>query len=162
MRIRNAICAVMAAVMLFALTACEENNRAIKLTVMLNGVNVKAPLTVENLGDDFSLVDGFISYKDDLVAAPTFDEDTRESDDRKKKITLLSGLGKSLSVNGITEGSTKSEVRKANGEPAEKSTSEQNTETWTYLSDRAPEGIYYLEIQFDDNDRVCHMDIAFE
>lgn len=163
MTLKKALCAVMAIVMLFALTACESGSRAIKLTVKLNGVSVKAPLTVENLGDDYSLVDGFISYKDDIVAAPTFDEGANESDVRKKKIILLSGFGKSLSVNGITEGSAKSEVKKAIGEPAKKSKSEDlNMETWTYLSDRAPGGVYYLEILFDNKDRVWCMNVAFE
>lgn len=163
MTLRKVFCAVMATVMLQVLTACEESSRAIKLTVKLNGAVARAPLTVDDLGDDYSLVDGFISYKDDIIAAPTFDENAKESDDRKKKIILLSSSGSSLSVNGIAEGSAKSEVKKANGEPAKKSRSEDlNMETWTYLSDRAPEGVYYLEILFDNKDRVWRMNVAFE
>ena len=46
MTLKTALCAVMAALLLSALTACKGGSNSDKLTVKLNGVTVSALLTV--------------------------------------------------------------------------------------------------------------------
>ena len=163
MRPRNALCAVMAIVMLFAFTACRSGGvKASELDVKLNGVSVSAPLTVEKLGSDYSMdKSGFaITYKGELVAGVIFDENSTESDNRKKKITglltIANGGTKSVSVNGIVTGSAQSEVLKAIGEPWKK---EETLDMWVYHEDGKPENDNYLLISFDKDNRVSQITV---
>lgn len=162
MTLKKALCAVMAVFMLFALTACKSGEKSDKLTIQLNGVTVSAPLTVEKLGSDYSVDrSGFaITYKGELVAGVIFDENSTESDNRKKKVTRLlsiaNGGTKSVSVNGIVTGSAQSEVLKAIGEPWKK---EETLDMWVYHEDGKPENENYLLISFDKDDKVSQITV---
>lgn len=157
MTLKKALCAVMTLVMLFVLTACKSGGKPDELTVTLNGVTVKAPLTVEKLGSDYSLDrSGYaITYKGEPVAGVIFDENSTESDNRKKNIIELlsttNGGAKSVSVNGIITGSAQSEVLKAIGEPWIK---EETLDMWVYHEDGKPTNDNYLLIMFDKDNRV--------
>lgn len=157
MTLKKALCAVMTLVMLFVLTACKRGGKPDELTVKLNGVTVSAPLTVEKLGSDYSLDrSGYaITYKGEPVAGVIFDENSTESDNRKKNIIELlsttNGGAKSVSVNGIITGSAQSEVLKAIGEPWIK---EETLDMWVYHEDGKPTNDNYLLIMFDKDNRV--------
>lgn len=168
MKVKKALCVIMAAVMLFALTACKSGGGEVKeLTVTLNGVTVSAPLTVEKLGSDYSvkfdpdIKIGVIFYKDqNLAILVTFDENTTEYDYRKKNIKTINGR-KNVSVNGITRGSSKSDVKNAIGSPTETEII-QKAEYWIYLKDGKAKGERYLLIMFDKNDKVSDMEVDLE
>ena len=157
MTLKKALCAVMTLVMLFVLTACKSGGKPDELTIELNGVTVSAPLTVEKLGSDYSLDrSGYaITYKGEPVAGVIFDENSTESDNRKKNIIELlsttNGGAKSVSVNGIITGSAQSEVLKAIGEPWIK---EETLDMWVYHEDGKPTNDNYLLIMFDKDNRV--------
>ena len=160
MMLKRALCAIMAMVMLFALTACKSGGNSDKLVIKLNGVIISAPLTVEKLGSDYSVdKSGFaIMYKGEVVAGVIFDENSSESDHSKKKITRLlsiaNGGTKSVSVNGIVTGSAQSEVLNAVGEPWKK---EETLDMWVYHEDGKPENENYLLISFDKDNRVSQI-----
>ena len=162
MTLKKALCAVMAIVMLFALTACKSGGEVKELTVTLNGVTVSASSTLEMLGGDYSvkfdsITDiGEIFYKDQFLALVTFDENTAEYDTRKKKIKTLNG--KSVSVNGITVGSSKSDVKNAIGSPTDAEKMDVLwAEGWRYCKDER-----YLLILFDKNDKVSLIEVDLE
>ena len=165
MTFKMTLCAVTAIVMLFALTACKSGEKSDKPTIQLNGVIVSAPLTVEKLGSDYSVDrSGFvITYKGELVAGVIFDEDSTESDHRKKKITSLlsiaNGGTKSVSVNGIVTGSAQSDVLNAIGEPWLK---EETLDMWVYHEDGKPDNDNYLLISFDKDNRVSQITVRPE
>ena len=168
--IKKALCVVMALVMLFALSACKSGGGEVKeLTVTLNGVTVSAPFTVEKLGSDYSVKFdpdiniGEIFYKgQNLALLVTFDENTAEYDHRKKNIKTLNG--RSVSVNGITYGSSKSDVMNAIGSPTE--TEKMNgglwTEGWLYRKGGKAKGERYLVVFFDKNDKISDMEVDLE
>ena len=169
MRLKKAFCAIMATVMLFAFTACKSGGEVKELTVTLNGVTVSAPLTVEKLVSDYSVKInsdtkiGEIFYKDqNLALLVTFDENTAEYDYRKKNIKTLNG--RSVSVNGITYGSSKSDVKNAIGSPTE--TEKMNgglwTEGWLYRKGGKANDERYLVIFFDKNDKISNMEVDLE
>ena len=160
MTFKKPLCAVMAIFMLLTLTACKSG-KLDKLTIKLNGVTVKSPLTVEKLGDDYSVFFGVVAYKDDLIAFAVFDEDATESDERKKKIKMLTSFNvdsidapTGLSVNGFFTGYTKSQAQDMIGEPTEKVQSSDimtndPMEAWLYREEGAAEDDNYLVICFD-------------
>lgn len=167
--LKRVLCAVTAAVMLFALTACKSGGEVKELTVTLNGVTVSAPFTVEKLGSDYSvkydpnIKIGEIFYKgQNLALLVTFDENTAEYDNRRKNIKTLNG--KSVSINGIAYGSTKSDVKNAIGPPTkeEKINMMGRAESWLYLKDGKAKGERYLIIFFDNNDKVIEMEVDLE
>lgn len=165
MTLKKALCVLMALVVLFSLTACKKSGKPDKLTIKLNGVTVSAPLTVENLGSDYSVDRSSfaITYKGELVAGVIFDENSTESDNRKKKITRLlsitNGGTKSVSVNGIVTGSAQSEVLKVIGEPWIK---EETLDMWVYHEDGKPENDNYLLVSFDNDNRVSQITVRPE
>lgn len=168
MTLKKVLCAVMAIVMLFALTACKSGGEVKDLTVTLNGVTVSAPFTVENLGSDYSVKIisgtkiGEVFYKDqNLALLVTFDENTAEYDYRKKNIKTFNG--RCVSVNGITYGSSKSDVKNAIGPPTE--TEKMKgwwTEGWLYRKDGKAKGERYLVIFFDKNDKISDLEVDIE
>lgn len=171
MTLKKALCVVMVITMLFALTACKSGGGEVKeLTVTLNGVTVSAPLTVEKLGSDYSvkfdpdIKIGEIFYKDqNLALLVTFDENTTENDYRKKNIKTLNRR-KNVSVNGITRGSSKSDVKNAIGSPTETEKIKGGlwTESWLYFKGGKAKGERYLLIMFDKNDKVSNLEVDLE
>lgn len=168
MTLKKALCVVMVIIMLFSITACKSGGVEVKkLTVTLNGVTVSAPFTVEKLGSDYSvefdpdIKIGEIFFKDqNLALLVTFDEKTTENDYRKKNIKTLNGR-KNISVNGITRGSSKSDVKNAIGSPTETETINK-AEYWIYLKDGKAKGERYLLIAFDKNDKVSYLEVDLE
>lgn len=156
----------MAAVILFALTACKSGGgKASDLDIKLNGVTVTAPLTVEKLGSYYSVENAnlTINYKGEIIAGVIFDSGSTESDFRKKKIKTLLSLPdagtKSVSVNGIITGSTQSEVLKAIGKPTEKV---EELAMWVYREDGKPHDDNYLLVSFDEDDKVLSFIVSPE
>ena len=169
MTIKKALCAVLAAFLLFTLTACKSVSKPNALTITLNGVTVSAPLTVEKLGSDYSvkfdpdIKIGEIFYKDqNLGLLVTFDENTAEHDHRKKNIKTLNG--RCVSVNGITYGSSKSEVINAIGSPTETEKMDGGwwTEGWLYRKGGKAKGERYLVVFFDKNEKISGMEVDLE
>lgn len=168
MTLKKALCVVMVITMLFVLTACKSGGGEVKeLTVTLNGVTVSAPLTVEKMGSDYSvkfdpdIKIGEIFYKDqNLALLVTFDENTAEYDYRKKNIKTINGR-KNVSVNGISRGSSKSDVKNAIGSPTETEII-QKAEYWLYRKGRNAKGERYLLIMFDKNDKVSYLEVDLE
>lgn len=168
MTLKKVLCAVMAVVMLFALTACSSGGKVKELTVTLNGVTVSAPITIEKLGSDYSVKFdpvtkiGEIFYKDRVLALVTFDENTAEYDHRKKNIKTLNG--RSISVNGITYGSSKADVKNAIGTPTETEKFDVGwwAEGWLYRKGGKASGERYLVIFFDKNDKLSDMEVDLE
>lgn len=152
--------------MLLALTACKSSVKSSELEVKLNGVTVSALSTVEMLGSDFSVnlntdTIGYIFYREQPIALVALDENSAESDISKRKILELSGKG--VSVNGITVGSSKSDVKKSIGSPTEKHNIEEvGMEIWYYSDDGRADDENYLMITFDKNGQVHFFDVAFE
>lgn len=171
MTLKKALCAVMALIMLFALTACKGEGGEVKeLTITLNGVTVSAPFTVEMLGSDYSVKYdtvtkiGQIFYKDqNLAVLVTFDENTSESDFRKKNIKTINGR-ENVSINGITKGSSKSDVKSAIGSPTDTEKFDEGlwAEGWLYCKGGKKNGETYLYIMFDKNDKVSYQEVDLE
>lgn len=168
MTFKKALCVVMAITMLFALTACKSGGVEVKeLTVTLNGVPVSSPFTVEKLGSGYSvefdpdIKIGEIFYKNqNLAILVTFDENSAGIDYRKRNIKTLNGR-KNVSVNGISRGSTMSDVKNAIGPPTETEIINK-AEYWLYLKGGKPNGERYLLIVFDKNDKVSYLEVDLE
>lgn len=182
MTLKRALCAIMAIIMLFTLTACKSSNLEIKLC----GVTVKAPLTLDKLGDDFTLFSfgefdgvvefggkssGILMHKGELVADIIFKEGSEESDYRKRKIESLMSLSKDfsdgLSVNGFIQGYVKSQALDMIGEPTEKiqfndALTNEPFENWYYREDGASEDDNYLVIGFDKYDKAWNIVVELE
>lgn len=172
MTLKKALCAVMAIVMLFALTACRRNGgvMAYELNIKINGVPISDPLTphtVDMLGSDYSVrldpyddTFGHILYKDQVIALAEFDQNAAGNDIRKRNIKSLSG--KSVSVNGVTIGSSMSDVKNAIFSPTEKdSQKEFGIETWFYRKEGKSDSENYLIIWFE-GDKVFDMVVDLE
>lgn len=170
MMLKRVLCVVMAFTMLFALTACKSGAADLKeLTVSFDGITISAPFTVDNFGSDYSveydpeIKIGKVFYKDkNLGLLVTFSENTTEYDYRKKNIKTLSG--KNVSVNGITCGSSKSEIKKAIGSPTEteKLGAGLWTELWSYCKGGKKNCDRYLLIMLDKNDKAFDLEVDLE
>lgn len=170
MMLKRVLCAVMSLTTLFALTACKSGDAEVKeLTVAFNGITISTPCTVESFGSDYSveydpeIKIGKVYYKDkNLGLLVTFTENTAEYDYRKKNIKTLSG--KNVSINGITYGSSKSEVKKAIGSPTETEKLDAGfwTEFWSYNKGGKKNGDRYLLIMFDKNGKAFDMEVDLE
>ena len=178
MTLKRTFCAVMAIVMLFTLTACGES-KVYQLTIKIDDRPVTLPFTVEQLGNGYSvygyyerpdgMIGGDIIYKSieppitEIVVQFVCDREESKSEYGKQEIKSLHSTGKNLSVNGVTEGSTKSDVLETFGEPNEKNTSDDGTtELWYYCDNGKKRDDYYLRIGIDENDTVCSIDVVLE
>ena len=167
MTLKRALCAIMAIVMLCALTACKKDSvKSSDLEVKINGITVSASFTVEMLGSDYSVKPdtdtvGYIVYEEQSIAMVAFDENSAVDDLRKKAIKEVAGRG--VSVNGITPGASRSDVNKAIGSPTEKHSIERlDMEVWYYREDGRSDDENYLMITFDANGEIYLIDVAFE
>ena len=185
MTFKKSLCAVMAIFMLFSLTACKSG-KLDNLEIKLCGVTVKAPLTLDKLGDDFTLfgfgefdgvvevggkTSGILLHKGELVADVIFKEGSKESDYRKRKIESIMSFSEDfsdgLSVNGFMQGYVKSQALDMIGEPTEKIQSNDfmtndPLETWVYRENGASEDDSYLVIGFDKYDKAWEIIVDLE
>lgn len=78
-----------------------------------------------------------------------------------KELTVTLNGRKNVSVNGITHGSSKSDVKNAIGSPTETEII-QKSEYWIYLKGGKAKGERYLLIMFDKNDKVSDLEVDLE
>ena len=177
MTLKKALCAVMAIVMLFALTACGKS-KVYQLTIKIDDRPVTLPFTVEQLGNEYSvygyyerpdgMISGDIIYrsiippKTEIVVQFICDKQA-DSDYGKQKIKALYSMHKWFSVNGITVGSSMSDVLETFGEPTGKRNfNDEVAEVWFYCEDGKQEDDYYLRISFDEDDMVLVIGVVLE
>ncbi len=126
-------------------------------TVMLNGKSVSNPATIEALGEGYSFDYPTLYYNGEASAVVIFDENSEQDGELKREIKWLMNGAQSgtpndaLSVNGINLGSGQSEVLEAFGEPSGR---EDDLKMWEYREDGQPEDESWLELEFNENDRV--------
>ena len=153
---------LLAAVMLCGMTGCGGSG-ADKLTITLNGTVVAKPITAEKLGAGYSVGNYILRYNGEPAAGVTFTERTAELAENKREIrSLVIGANsgaedKTLSVDGITLGSTMSEVLYTFGEP-----SAREEGMWFYRENGKPEDENYLGLRFDDNEKVTWLYVRVE
>lgn len=164
MTIRKLISALLTAVMLFGLTACSNDGlTADKLTVTLNGNAVEKPLTAEKLGEGYTVKNYLLKYNGEPVAGVKYTEKTADLEESKRVLrSLVIGANSgaendTLSVDGITLGSKRSEVLEVFGEPSAKEEG-----MWFYREKGKSEDDNFLGLRFDDNDNVTWLYVRVE
>lgn len=164
MTIKRLISVLLAAAMLFGLTACSNDGlTADKLTVALNGNVVTKPLTAEKLGEGYSVKNYLLYYNGDPAAGVTYTEKTADREENQRVLrSLVIGANSgaesaALSVDGITLGSKMSEVLDIFGEPSAKEEG-----MWFYREKGKPKDENFLGLKFDDNEKITWLYVRVE
>lgn len=100
-----------------------------------------------------------ITLQKEFVAQVIFDEKVTDSVHIKQKIKALYSMHNWFSINGITAGSSKSEVQKTFGK---RKVNDDTIEMWYYCEDGKQEDDYYLRIAFDEDDTIYAIGVRLE
>ncbi len=159
------------AVLVCLLCGCSNGVSADKYTPVLNGkaVDMPLPVTIDDLGSDYSLVLGVaLMYKGNAALGVKFEDGYEETDELKRPINSFvrsyanDTKKTSFSIGGIELGDNRQEVLDVYGEPSYK---DEELNIWKYCKLGRPEDQYWLGFQFghpSDPDKVTSIYFRFQ